>query len=133
MKSTKLKKVFSVSLAVMMILGASSVVLAKAPEIPCVVQPRYSETKETSITAYFYTDSSVKCKLTIRAMSTSTKISGTLTLSGSDGSEFNWNVSGTGSASFNRTISGCNADDYTLTFSGYCGSEYINIDSVATR
>ena len=133
MKQKWMKMIVAGSLAAMTIFGTTGTVFAKVPEPLSVVQPRYNDIRSRNIKATFSTSSSVKCTLTIKAISTSTEISGTLTLSGSDGSEYNWNVSGTGSASFNRTISGCTADEYTLTFTGYCGSEYIDIESVATR
>ena len=133
MKANLMKKILAGTMATMMVLGTTGTVLAKSPELPSVVQPHYSEIYSRSIKATFSTASSVRCVLSIKAISSSANISGTLTLSGSDGSEYSWNISGTSSVSFNRTISGCSADEYTLTFSGYCGSEYLNISSVATR
>ena len=133
MRHTLMKTIVAGSMAAMMIFGTNGTVLAKVPEVPSVVQPRFSEIRSQNIRASFSTDTSVRCYLSIRGIYTSTEISGTLTLSGSDGSEYNWNVSGTGSASFNRTISGCTADAYTLTFTGYCGCEYVDNESVATR
>lgn len=133
MKRNWFKTIIACALVAMIGVGTNTFVFAREPEIPSIIQPRLSETKSATINAAFTTSNSVKVSLNVRARSTSTYISGTLTLSGSDGSEYNWNVSGTGSASFNRTISGCTADEYTLTFTGYCGSEYIDIESVATR
>lgn len=133
MKANWTKKILAGTMAAMMVLGANGIVFAKEPEPLSVIQPRYSDVRTKKVTAVFSTSSSVKCTLTIRAASTSTEISGTLTLSGSDGSEYSWDIEGTSSVSFSKTVTGCTADEYTLTFTGYCGSDYIDIDSVATR
>ena len=133
MKLKWMKIFMASSMAVIAILGSSSPVLAKEPEIPIMIQPRFSDVMARNIKASFASNTSVKCSLNIRATSLSTKISGTLTLSGSDGSEYSWDISGTGSVSFSKTQTGCNADEYTLSFSGYCGSDNIDIESTASR
>lgn len=133
MKASWVKKMIAGSMAAMMVLGTNGTVFAKAPEPLSMVQPRYNDVRSKNIKATFYTSSSVKCTLSIKAISSSTEISGTLTLSGSDGSEYSWDIGGTGSVSFSKTQTRCTADEYTLTFSGYCGSDYIEIESIASR
>ncbi len=133
MKANWTKKILAGTMAAMMVLGTNGVVFAKVPEPLSIVQPRYSDIRSQNIKATFSTSTSVKCTLTIRATSSSTEISGTLTLSGSDGSEYSWDIDGIGSVSFSKTQTRCTADEYTLTFSGYCGSDYINIESIASR
>lgn len=134
MKATWTKKILVGTMAAMMVLGTNGIVAAKVPDEPLsVVQPRYSDVRSKSIKVTFPTSTSVKCVLSIKAISSSTEISGTLTLSGSDGSEYSWDIEGTGSVSFSKTQTRCTADEYTLTFTGYCGSDYIDMESVATR
>lgn len=133
MKATWMKKILVGTMATMMVLGTNGIVFAKEPEPISVVQPRYNEIRSKSINVLFSTSSSVRCSLSIKAVSTSTEISGVLTLSGSDGSEYSWDIEGTGSVSFSKTQTRCTADEYTLTFTGYCGSDYIDMESVATR
>lgn len=133
MKVTWLKKLIAGSVAAAMVLGTNGIVFAKAPDLPSIVQPRYNDVYSKNIKVTFSTSSSVRCSLSIKATSSSTEISGTLTLSGSDGSEYSWDIGGTGSVSFSKTQTRCTADEYTLTFSGYCGSDYIEIESIASR
>jgi len=133
MKRNWVKTMIAYAMVAVVGLGTSSLTFAKEPENLSIIQPRLSETRSANISAAFATSKSVKVTLKIQARSASTSISGTLTLSGSDGSEYSWDIEGTGSVTFSKTQTGCSADEYTLTFSGYCGSDYIDIDSVATR
>ena len=114
------------------ILGSTAPVLAaETAPIPGVISPRYTDLNTRSIDLS-YSSGKINCSLRLTAYKTSTEISGTLTLTGSDGSEYSWDIDGIGSVRISKSVT-ATADEYTLTFSGYCGSDDLYLEKSATR
>lgn len=122
-----LKKFLCALLAGAAIISTPTIALAAetAPSTD-IITPRYTDLNTRYITVTV-SSGKVNCELTLSAYQTATKISGTLILSGSDGSERIWNVSGTGRIHVTKTLT-ATADEYTLTFIGTCGNDDVYLD-----
>lgn len=122
-----LKKILCALLIGATVLSTPTIALA-AETIPNtdIIMPRYTDVNTRNISVNI-SSGKVNCEFSLSAYQTTTSITGTLTLSGSDGSERSWNVSGTGRVRVSKSIT-ATADEYTLTFSGTCGRDDVYLE-----